>query len=387
MLRKLSYFLIGLLVTAGLATAATNLVFSFGSTWTPSGPALFQGNDFQILTNAVETLRDQADGTTAGAYTGTFNGTVGATTPSTGAFSTVAASTSATVTSASANALAVGVTGATAPTFNVDASVASNVTGLQVQGQATTAGVFVTALGSTNEPVFLAGKGTGPVYLGGTTTTLAGLQIAQTASRVNDIVVTPGATSVLPSIASGGAGADANIGITIDATGTGSVYLNGTTAANAPVSVASGTANVNQIILTGTNTGTAPTITIGGSGADANRDFNVAAAGTGIVTLGQARATCSGTTTATCQGQRFIVSITGLTTAAAGVESAAMTVTNASVVSAASIVHCQVNIYAGTGDPVATRVTPGTGSVSVTVTNVAGSGSLNATVPIGCVVF
>lgn len=383
MFRKLSYFLAGLLVTASLATAATNLVFSFGSTWTPTGPALFQGADFQTLTDALEVVRDKVDGTATGVYTGT----IGATTPASGAFTTVAASTSATVTSASANALAVGPTGATAPTFNVDNSVASNVTGLNVQGQVTTAGVFVTALGSTNEPVFLGGKGTGPVYIGGTTTTLAGLQVAQTASRVNDLLITPGATGAIPILASGGAGADANIGFAVNASGTGSVYVGGSTAAAAAVSVAHGTANVNQIILTGTNTGTAPTITVGGSGADANRDMNVAAAGTGIITLGQARATCTGTTTATCQGQRFIVSITGLTTAAAGVESAAMTVTNASVVSAASIVICNVNIYAGTGDPIATRVTPGTGTVSVTVTNVAGSGSLNATVPVACVVF
>lgn len=232
-----------------------------------------------------------------------------------------------TITSASANALAVGPTGTTAPTFNVDASVTSNVTGLNVQGQATTAGVFVTALGSTNEPVFLAGKGTGPVYIGGTTTTLAGLQVAQTASRVNGIIVTPAAT------------------------------------------------------------GTAAVIQEGGAGADANRDLNVAAAGTGIITLGQARATCSGTTTATCQGQRFTASITGLTTAAAGTTSAAMTVTNASVVSSASIVECKVNGYAGTGIPLVTTIIPGTGQVSFTITNVAASGALNATVPAACVVF
>lgn len=106
MFRKLSYFLVGLLVTAGLATAATNLVFSFGSTWTPSGPALFQGSDFQILTNAVETLRDQADGTTAV----TINGTVGATTPASGAFTTITASST------------LGVTGVTTPTGGVAAA-------------------------------------------------------------------------------------------------------------------------------------------------------------------------------------------------------------------------------------------------------------------------
>lgn len=270
------------------------------------------------------------------------------------------------------------------------ANTVSAVNHVVVTGSAT-AGITTIGIAGAgadaNAVLSVASNGAGALLLGGATTTLAGLQIAQTASRVNDVTLTPGATGAIPIIASGGAGADANIGLAIDAGGTGSVYINGTTAANAPVSVASGTTNVNQIILTGTNTGTAPTITIGGSGADANRDFNVAAAGTGIITLGQTRATCSGTTTATCQGQRFTASVTGLTTAAAGVSATAMTVTNASVVSSASIVVCNVNGYSGTGQPIATNVTPGTGSVSFQVTNVASSGSLNATVPVACVVF
>ena len=105
------------------------------------------------------------------------------------------------------------------------------------------------------------------------------------------------------------------------------------------------------------------------------------------INVGQARATCSGTTTATCQGVRFTASVTGLTTAAAGNTSAAMTVTNATVVSSAYIVQCQVNGYAGTGQPVVTGVIPGTGNVSFTITNVAASGSLNATVAVACEVF
>ena len=77
----------------------------------------------------------------------------------------------------------------------------------------------------------------------------------------------------------------------------------------------------------------------------------------------------------------------GWMTAAAGNESAAMTVTNTNVVAATTEVICNVNIYAGTGNPVVTRVTPGVGTVSMTITNVAASGSLNATVPIACVVI
>lgn len=94
----------------------------------------------------------------------------------------------------------------------------------------------------------------------------------------------------------------------------------------------------------------------------------------------------SGTTTSTATGVRLTVSVTGLTTAAAGTTSAAMTVTDTSV-TAASQVLCSVNAYGGTGVPIATTITPAAGSFSFTITNVAASGSLNATVPVACVVF
>ena len=81
-----------------------------------------------------------------------------------------------------------------------------------------------------------------------------------------------------------------------------------------------------------------------------------------------------------------MVSITGLTTAASTL-SAAMTVTNANVVSSASTVMCQVNLYGGTGVPIAVNVTPGTGSVALNIQNVSTGAALNATVPIACVVF
>lgn len=95
--------------------------------------------------------------------------------------------------------------------------------------------------------------------------------------------------------------------------------------------------------------------------------------------------TCSGTTTATCLGLRFQVSITGLTTTP-GSTSANMTVTDTAVLAASQIL-CQVNGYSGTGQPVATAVVPAAGSFTVAVTNVAGSGNLSATVPIECLVF
>lgn len=290
------------------------------------------------------------------------------------------------------------VTPATAGTGNISAAintpaVANAVNALQVTPGATTVGVMLSVGDSfgqssdANIGITLAGKGTGAAHLGGTTLANGSLRVPTVASAVNQFQISGAITTAEPIATVGGTASDSNIGIVIAGKGTGSACLGGTTCATASFAAPTVASAVNHLISTGSATGVVPSLGVGGSGADTNVDFNVKAAGTGIVTLGQARATCTGTTTATCQGQRFIVSITGLTTAAAGTESAAMTVTNASVVAATSIVHCQVNIYAGTGNPIATRVTPGTGSVSMTVTNVAGSGSLNATVPVACVVF
>ena len=76
-----------------------------------------------------------------------------------------------TITSTSANALAVGVTGATHPVFNVDASTASVATGMDVVGAAAGAGIAVKALSSTtNESMTFDAKGSGTITLNGTAT-------------------------------------------------------------------------------------------------------------------------------------------------------------------------------------------------------------------------
>lgn len=93
------------------------------------------------------------------------------------------------ITSTSATANAIGPNGSTNPTFNVDASVASAATGLNVQGQAAGGGLKVGVLSSgTNEALSLDGKGTGALNLNtssttsglvtiGNTTALGGVQI------------------------------------------------------------------------------------------------------------------------------------------------------------------------------------------------------------------
>lgn len=267
--------------------------------------------------------------------------------------------------------------------------VTSSVNQIVLTGAATGSVPTITVGGSgadANRGIALAGNGTGAVLVGGTTTTLAGLQIAQTASRVNDFVLTPAAAGNTPGFIAGGAGSDATLGVAFGTAGTGAIAFNtdntvqqfgvGRTASAVDYLSCAGAATANPALVACTATGT-----------DTNVNINLISKAAGNVKLGVATAAaCSGTTTATCQGQRFIVSITGLTTAASTL-SAAMTVTNANVVSSASTVMCQVNLYTGTGVPVAVNVTPGTGTVALNIQNVSTGAALNATVPIACVVF
>lgn len=96
-------------------------------------------------------------------------------------------------------------------------------------------------------------------------------------------------------------------------------------------------------------------------------------------------ATCTGTTTATCVGTRFTVSITGLTTAA-GVTSASMAVTDSSI-TAASDVRCQALGYGGTGNPMPVNVVATASTATFQVQNTHASAALNATVPVACMVY
>lgn len=95
--------------------------------------------------------------------------------------------------------------------------------------------------------------------------------------------------------------------------------------------------------------------------------------------------TCTGTTTSTCQGLRVVVSITSLATAA-GVTSATMTVTDASV-TAASQINCFVSNYTGAGNPLAVDVLAAAGTFTYAIENTHASAALNATVPTACFVY
>lgn len=107
---------------------------------------------------------------TLGGATFSAPGAIGGGTPSTGAFTTVTSG-AHTVTSASANALAVGANGTTNPAFNVDDSTASSATGVNIKSAAAAAGVAMSVLSSgTDEGFKIDAKGAGLVNLASVST-------------------------------------------------------------------------------------------------------------------------------------------------------------------------------------------------------------------------
>lgn len=83
--KRLVLFGVAILATAGVAAFAANMNFSTGQYFSPTGPALFQGADLNIMVNRVNAIGN-------GSFTGAYNGTLGAITPSTVAATTISAS-------------------------------------------------------------------------------------------------------------------------------------------------------------------------------------------------------------------------------------------------------------------------------------------------------
>lgn len=91
--------------------------------------------------------------------------------PATSTIGGAAVSALGTITSTSANALAVGANGTTNPVLKVNANTASVATGVTIVGAAASGGVAVSAISSgTDENLTLDAKGAGAITLGGTST-------------------------------------------------------------------------------------------------------------------------------------------------------------------------------------------------------------------------
>lgn len=106
--------------------------------------------------------------------------------------------TSELLTVASANAFAVGANGLTNPAFNVDTSTASVATGLNVKGAAAAAGLALSVLSSgSNENLTIDAKGTGTITLAGTSTGAVKINSSGviTSASANALAVGPNGTT------------------------------------------------------------------------------------------------------------------------------------------------------------------------------------------------
>jgi len=115
-----------------------------------------------------------------------------------------------TITSISADALTVGPNGTTNPSFNVDASTASAATGLKVKSAAAAGGLAVSVITSgTNENLKIDAAGSGTITLGGTSTGNIVLSRAQTgvSTSLTGAVTAKSATAVPATAGAAAAGA------------------------------------------------------------------------------------------------------------------------------------------------------------------------------------
>lgn len=146
-----------------------------------------------IILTRATTLSNGGTVTTGGFTVSAGTTAVQALTATTGAFSSTV-----TVTSASASALAVGRQGATAPALQVDASTASSATGLKITAKAAASGLALAVISSgTNENLTVDALGTGTITVGGTSTGNIILSRAATAVSIaaTAAITSSGATS------------------------------------------------------------------------------------------------------------------------------------------------------------------------------------------------
>lgn len=163
--------------------------------------------------------------------------------------------------------------------------VTSSVNFVKLSGAAAGTGVTVLGTGTdTDVNLHLQSKGAGVVTLGGTTAANASAQAVTVASSVNFVQLSGAITTTGPILTA--TGTDTNVAFNIRTKGTGVVYIGGSSIATAGLQVASTASAVNNIIVTNAATGNAPSITLGGTGADTNRNLTISAAGTGAVAFG-----------------------------------------------------------------------------------------------------
>lgn len=220
------------------------------------------------------------------------------------------------VTSASADALAVGLNGITNPALQVDASTASSATGVKVKSAAAAGGVAVSAISSgTDENLTLDAKGSGTVTINGTAT--GAISLARNTSVTGTATVTAANANALAV----GANGATNPVLEID---------------TATASAATG------IKITGAAAAGGVAVATISSGTDEN--VTIDAKGTGTLTL-------QGTATGNIVAGRTLSGLSATMTGNYDSRSATATPAAASAVAAYTMGSATIGIYWGTGDP------------------------------------
>lgn len=167
--------------------------------------------------------------------------------------------TSQVITAASANAFSVGANGVTNPVLNVDTSIASVATGLNVKGAAAGGGVGLATLSSaTNDGLTLDAKGNGFIYL--------------SSKNIDQGIILSRAPSIIQS----------------SGNGVGTAFMvgpNGNTNSSFAVDTSAASA-VTGIRVTAAATGGTTTVATTDSGSNSN--LSIAAKGTGTVAINPA---------------------------------------------------------------------------------------------------
>jgi hypothetical protein len=218
------------------------------------------------------------------------NSTIGATTATTGKFTSVTTpSVTATTTDLTLSAISTGAvlaSTANGTAFSITDSGATATAFVQVaSGGSGQNGAYVRSNGSaTNPNLYLQTKGTGSVnfYSNSLVSAAQQFSVGHTASAVNYVQVTGSATGVRPSLTV--AGSDATIGLNIAAKGGEIVFLNNGVGTNAQFSTTFTAASVNYLTATGSGaTGNAPRLYAQGS--DTNISMAFQPKGTGAIDL------------------------------------------------------------------------------------------------------
>lgn len=168
-------------------------------------------------------------------------------------------------------------------------TVASAVNGLTITPGATGTAPLISGGGlnpDANLSIGIAGSGSGTIFLGGTTAATSSMQVANTSSSVDYWAVNGSAAGSPGVISMVATGTDSAISVLIASKGTGGVHMGGTTRANGSLRVGNVASAVNEVDVEGAVTTAEPVISVAGSSADAAIGIILAGKSTGQAALG-----------------------------------------------------------------------------------------------------